>query len=74
VSEIKIEKGVPIPQKHDSQKRGSLTATLKAMEVGDSFLYAKSQRGALPTVARHAGIRVATRSEGADHVRVWRVE
>ena len=66
--EVKIEKNVPFvrtgagaPNKYPWRE----------MEVGDSFVLPYVRRG-FSTMAKLAGIKVATRKEG-DKLRVWRI-
>lgn len=68
----KIERGIPIPPK--GGERTGLTATLRALDVGDSFLIAneKERLRALHFASR-AGVKIATRKvEGG--IRVWRTK
>jgi hypothetical protein len=67
---ITIEKNVPIPGIWT--RAGGVTATLRSMEVGDSFLAPQKQRSSMAQFAKRAGCRVVTRKEG-DKVRVWKV-
>lgn len=74
--EIKIEKGIPAPTQ--TSRRGVIAQTLKAMEVGDSFIFplngrsCVSQKAAIYQHAKDAGVRVVARNEG-DSFRVWKV-
>lgn len=63
MSEIKIDKGVPMPTKYP----------WKSMEIGDSFVfpYRPSNKG-LYRCAAHAGIKISIRKEG-DGIRIWRI-
>lgn len=69
MSEIKIEKGIPIP---DKGKRKSAIPFDK-MEVGDSFLVRFTQRTGIHTTAKRFGITITSRQEG-DKVRIWRTK
>ena len=70
--EIKIEKGLPIPEKRAGLAE-SVAAALKKMEIGDSFGCAeKVCKNAQQTCHRH-GIKVLTRKLGKDLYRVWRI-
>ena len=67
---FEIEKGVPYP----TRNRG-MTATLRKLEVGDSFVV--SGRNAVvsaTTAAKRIGILVITQNIGGDDFRVWRAE
>lgn len=68
--EIKVEKNVPIPPARAAVD--SVSATLRRMDVGDSFLAPKKQRTHMAQFAKYAGCKVVTRTEG-DMVRVWKV-
>lgn len=68
--EVKIEKCIPIPNR--AGHRSGLTAALRSLEVGDSFLWPKTKRASIIPAATLVRIKVATRAEG-DHVRVWRI-
>jgi hypothetical protein len=63
-----IEKGVPLPPRRE--RVGGLAATLRALAVGDSFVY-QTNRG-IGHVAKRAGIVVATRKVEGGY-RIWRL-
>ena len=83
----KIDKGIPLPEGwgRDSSKF-NLTATLRKMEVGDSFVMPPNYKDlSLPEVQRrvlngssiHKPKRFTTRmveEDGVRVVRVWRIE
>lgn len=71
--EIKIEKGLPLPEQKRAQY-GLIAAALKQMEIGDSFECKESQRCAASQAAHRHGIKVLTRKTGQGLVRVWRIE
>lgn len=62
---ITIEKGVPLPE-----DRG-FTATLRKMEIGDSFVAQRSTRWT--ACAAKVGIKIMVRKQSASLMRVWRV-
>ncbi len=69
---IKIEKGIPIPQK---QTRNGTLEALQSMEVGDSFLYKRSAAtGLYPLFKRAPGRKFVVRTIDKASVRVWRTE
>jgi len=69
MSEIKIEKGVPVPL----GGRGRAKYPWRQMKVGDSF-FAPATRRINPRMAEQStGFKFATRVEG-DGVRIWRVK
>lgn len=70
--EIKIEKGLPLPEKKWAHY-GFIAAALKQMEIGDSFECTESQRSAASQTAHRHGIKVITRKSGQGLCRVWRV-
>ena len=65
-NEIKIEKGIPIPERGGN---GGLTATLRKMEVGDSFVVKRPC--SVHFCARQIGIKVKIRSIDDHTMRVW---
>jgi hypothetical protein len=70
----KIEKGVPVP----SPQNRVMKYPLAKMEVGDSFVTALADRSHVFTCARQLlakipGIKISTRKEGKNKIRVWRV-
>jgi hypothetical protein len=74
MSELKIEKGIPIPL---NQRAGGFTEFLAKMAVGDSFLAPKEKvayiRGNIGTIGKKINAKFLTRTvEGA--LRVWRVK
>ncbi len=65
-NEFKIEKCIPIPER----SRG-LTAALRGMEIGDSFLWSgRSIPGS--TLALLKPMKFATRAVEAGRYRIWR--
>lgn len=67
-----VERGVPIPSRH--KKGGELSALLRKLEIGDSFLSDGTHSAmTIASTARTLGIRTSYRrtSEG---IRVWRVK
>lgn len=63
---LKIEKGIPIPN------RDPLRKTMRAMEVGDSFVYHKRQLGGVLTALKPK--KFVIRKIGPNKFRVWRAE
>jgi len=66
--EIKIEKNVPM----ENDRAKGVTAILREMEVGDSFVVAEVKRMGIGTCARQVGIEITTRKQPDGTVRVWR--
>jgi hypothetical protein len=67
---IKIEKGIPRPER--SGRKGGLSDAVRSMDIGDSFVLPLAKRNGLSPLAIRLGVKLATRKEGADKVRVWR--
>ncbi len=62
-----IDKDIEVP---DSPLLG-VTAYLRTLNIGDSFLCPPKTRNGLQQVAKRIGIKLVTRAEG-DSIRVWR--
>lgn len=70
MNDFKIEKGIPAPV---AAKRNGVTATLRSMQVGDSFLYPKAKRTALSQLFRNCKpSEFMSRTADEQYVRVWR--
>lgn len=74
---FRIEEGVELPEpfifgREMSADSIRLFNTLSCMRVGDSFVMPKSLITRLGYVSRKAGVKIATRKEGEEHLRVWR--
>jgi hypothetical protein len=67
-----IEKNVSIPKQ--GKRNVGLTDTLRALEVGDSFVIntKATTRVQAYTAAKRIGITIRTRTTDDDKVRVWR--
>lgn len=71
--EVKIEKGIPMPQ--GRQKSGRLTAAILGMEVGDSVLvHSLSAVMGLHHAAHLRGMKVTARVQPDGQHRVWRIK
>jgi len=69
---FKIDSGVPIPQRN---RLDGLWETMQDLKVGDSFVVPTNPgRTSVHVCAARIGIRVVTRSETENSIRVWRVE
>lgn len=65
---FKIEKGIPIPMSRET----GLTAAIRKLKVGDSFVVTRVQRAQCAASGNRLGFKLATRNaEGG--VRVWRI-
>jgi len=69
MSEIKIEKNIPIPV-----KQTGISAVLRSLDIGDSFLAKKGQQAHITASGRRVGVKVVSRTVATDQIRVWRVE
>lgn len=70
--EIRIEKGLPVPE-DGRGPYGLLAAALRQMEIGDSFECTESQRKCASQTAHRNGIKVLTRKLASHKYRVWRI-
>jgi hypothetical protein len=73
VNRWQIDTDIPIPPPYHARSFG-LTATLRALRVGHSFLIDRSRRQSVLFQAKRAGIKVTTRLQPGGRVRVWRTE
>jgi hypothetical protein len=66
---LKIEKGIPIPENN-----GSVSATIKAMKVGDSVLVNQRQRNCAFACAHINKIKLKSRTQpDGESIRIWRM-
>jgi hypothetical protein len=69
-----VQKGIPIPENGAGRPR---SYPFKEMAIGDSFFMAgKNRYRGLYTSARHAGVKIVTRTvteNGERGLRCWRV-
>ena len=70
MSEIKIEKGIPIPIINENSK--AIKSSMVKMEIGDSFVCSSNGKN-LHVMANIVRISIATRKISATEYRVWRV-
>ena len=72
---ITVEKNVPLTPSKKGAPKG-ITAAIKEMEVGDSFLIEKKTRSSIASMFVKNGRKCATRIEegSPDKVRVWRLQ
>lgn len=71
--QIKIEKGIPLPDKRQGSQN-PLIEQMKKMKNGDSFLYPILKRTTLSFCARKAQIVISTRTVDEQTVRCWRIK
>lgn len=69
---LPIVKGIPIPTPHVKPGRSVVRATMKALQVGDSFLCTPTQRNKAYPLAKKLGIEITCRDMGNRQVRIWR--
>jgi hypothetical protein len=68
----KIESGIePPPERLDLTE---LVETMRALQVGQSFILKKSVRYSVNQYAQRLGIRCRTRAVDQEHIRVWRTK
>ncbi len=74
---FKIDSGIPIPPRGGKGKTTGVTATLRALQVGESFLFpginSRLIGGQIAYVQKSTGARFTCRKQ-ADGLRVWRTE
>jgi hypothetical protein len=71
---MKIDKGIPIPKKRRklNPEGINLKHLFKSMKVGDSYLLPKWCQFQAHSRAAYLGITITTKKETDTHVRVWR--
>ena len=67
--EVKIEKGIPMPN-----QRMSFVAQVRKMCVGDSFLTDRKRQSSMHQLRLATGFKFATRSVSDRKMRVWRTK
>lgn len=69
-----IESGIPIPMRGGTARGGTMRAKLveklRAMAIGDSFLW--HERSMVVQFAREAGVQITTRHMCNRRFRIWR--
>jgi hypothetical protein len=71
IIEIKIEKGIPIPDKYG--KQGSeIIDMFRTLEIGDSIAFPRGKQNSVNSYARQAGIKSSTRVISDAEFRIWR--
>ena len=68
---MKIEHGIPIPA--IVRKTDGITAMLREMKPGDSFVIPKEQQTSVRTIASKLKVSIVSRRISAAKHRVWRV-
>lgn len=64
-----IDKNIPLPDHFEGY-----SATMKVLEIGDSFLVPADKRSGMPTRAKQIGIEIVTKKQPDGMVRVWRTK
>lgn len=72
--EIKIEKGVKIPNKRYHYGRGKWQSVVKKMKVNDSFIVRKDLQSAVWRAGQSVGINILTRTLDDNTIRIWRIK
>jgi hypothetical protein len=67
---IKIEKNIPIPS---SRGAAGVSAALRKLGIGDSFLVGLEHRASIRPAAARLGLRITVRTLDDNKIRVWRV-
>jgi hypothetical protein len=67
---IKIDHGIPIHHKH---KLSPISEAILSCKQGDSFVVPKTSYQTVAMFAKRHGIRITTRKESSDSIRVWHV-
>ena len=71
---LPIEKGIPLPVSA-SLRRGTIGNTLKALDIGDSFVVERKSVAACYDNAKRLGVKIrAVRKPGGAKTRIWRIE
>jgi len=73
ISQLVIERDVPIPPIHQD-KRNPILGFLEKMEVGDSVVIPIGRKRLPTRVYRFAGKRFKSRRVTEETTRVWRIE
>lgn len=74
---ITIQSGIAIPPANRgtfAKGKGAYDAALTAMKPGDSFTISKKKVGTVFSAARRLGVKLTTRTEDKESLRVWRIE
>ena len=72
-TEIKIEKGIPVPLGSYTRHTG-ITSLFRKMEIGDSILIPESKKRSAYNCSRQIGALVKIRLDGKEMVRVWLIK
>ena len=74
VSQLKVEKGIPVPPKYSAAGGGKWAMLIASMAVGDSVLVPKPCVPHLHTAANKAGKKGVARKVDGDTARFWLIE
>lgn len=67
---IQIDKNIPMPSGPNGGT--GVTAAIRSLQIGDSFVIPESQRNAVGPAASKLGFSLLTRKQDDGTVRVWR--
>lgn len=73
ITEVWIEKAVPVPGEGERGGRTGATDILRRLEVGDSVVIPGLMVASWRQLARRLGMRVRVRSVGGGEARFWRI-
>lgn len=68
--EIKIEKGIPLAR---SLHKAGFPATVRKMDVGDSFVTARKNYCAVFSAFKSVGFRCTSLKLSETEIRIWRI-
>ena len=72
---MKIEKGIPIPERRDAKSRGFWQSIISQMEIGDSVVVtSNNERRCLMQALYKKGLRATNQILPDGSYRVWRIE
>ena len=66
---IKIDKNVPMPE----SKGKGITAVLRKLKVGESFVLPIENGASIRTLANRIGVRISVRTIDEETIRIWLV-
>lgn len=67
-----IETGVPIPKGYQYGDQHLLRETMRAMNIGESFIF-QNQSAAI-NASKSVGIKITTRKISGEGFRIWRLK
>lgn len=73
ISNIKIEKNIPIPPKKGGRAKGALREVMESMAIGDSIVLSKRYIQHARSLKVRCGISITERKQPDGTFRVWRI-